>query len=398
LNKKKISKLIKFIPLIVILIGLLITNGPLWIYFALVLWIIFFILWAYLFSKIFNKILVFSIEKFDKFFEKRRKKPTPPLSKKITIYCNKFNKIMYSYILPIIIALLLFLTIFNYSNYMAMMSTIKSELNRGEFEQLVDDIIKVKEDNISKTKAILAWFDENSHNIYNDYRLWDEETLIGKFYDGQIELYSTYPYIGIRTYSDDLVLWVLTSRYGHCGEYATFFREMADYAGLKARKVCSDGENHCWDEVYIDDTIGWKTVDPTAVFLNEEKNGYDNINRSYMRSRLGGNLSYVGAQEKGGNTYNITSLYTTEVNITVITMDKDNNIIPDVTVKLFSNNRYDEGRYTNIKGVTNIYGNYTFTIGMGNYTFKASKGNLLGENSSIFSKEILHNTIKICVE
>ena len=98
------------------------------------------------------------------------------------------------------------------------------------------------------------------------------------------------------------------------------------------------------------------------------------------------------------NYFNVTAEYTTEVNITVLTVNKENEVIPGVNVKLFSNNREKNGRYTNINGVTNSEGEYTFTIGMGHYTFKASKNDIFGEKSSIFNDEKLPHDITIFME
>jgi hypothetical protein len=61
---------------------------------------------------------------------------------------------------------------------------------------------------------------------------------------------------------------------------------------------------------------------------------------------LGGNLPRVETQDKGGSYFNITNDYTNEVNITVLTVDNDNEIVPGVTVKFFSNNRHEEGTFT----------------------------------------------------
>ena len=133
--------------------------------------------------------------------------------------------------------------------------------------------------------------------------------------------------------------------------------------------------------------------DSTTVFLDENKNGYDNVNLSWMINKLCGNLSHVSAKEIGGKYINITCNYTTEVNITVLTVYKDKPM-SGVTVKLYSNNRYKEGRYTGIKGTTNATGEYAFTIGKGHYTFKCSKDNHYGEESSIFSDEVLNHDIK----
>ena len=63
---------------------------------------------------------------------------------------------------------------------------------------------------------------------------------------------------------------------------------------------------------------------------------------------MGGNLPRVETQEKGGSYFNITNDYTNEVNITILTVHRDNEIIPGVTVKFFSNNRYEEGRFSEI--------------------------------------------------
>jgi len=338
-----------------------------------------------LFSDLIQKYLFGTIDKIDKYLIKKGIGKNFQLGGKTSKICRLINK----WFLPTVLAFAL--SIFLLTSHMGFLTGWKAEQNKSEFEKVVTNIIEGKDTNKSKAKSILEWFDNKTGNIYNDWRL--REHLIFRLDDGRIQFYSKFPYIAVRTYNDKDALWILTSQFGHCGEYSNLYRAMADYAGLKVRKVCSDGENHCWNEVFINDAIRWKIVDPTNVFLDEEKNGYDGINLSWLKNKLGGNFTHVSAQEKGGKYINITRYYTTEVNITILTVDNNQKPISGVTVKLFSNNR-DKERDTNIEKVTNENGEYTFTIGMGNYTFKATKGNIYGEKTEIFSDESLnHNRI-----
>lgn len=390
LKNKDIQKLfLVFLPLIIILLGLIFSNGPLFIFFTLALWIWFSIMIIFSISLFFEIIIQRLLKPLDERLSNTNFGSKFQLSEKNQRRINKFN----SWFLPTVIGALL--SIYVLTAHMAVITHWKAEQNVYEFEDFVSEITEGKESNISKTKAILKWFDIEAGNIYNNWRL--RESYLFALDSGRIQFYTTYPFIGVRTYNDNDVLWILSSQFGHCGEYSNLFRAMAYEAGLSVRKVCTEGENHCWNEVYINETIGWKVVDPTSVSLDGGNNGYDNVNRSFMRSRLGGNLSYVEAKEKNGSSYNVTFEYTAEVNITVTTVNKNDEIVPGATVKLYSNNRYAGGRYTNLKGVTNSKGNYTFTVGIGNYTFKASKDDLSGKNSSVFSNEKLNHEIKLFV-
>jgi cell division protein FtsL len=391
IKKTEIKKFITiWLPLLIIVLGMFLSDGPLFIFFSLALWFWFSIMIINVFIWIFGIINQRVIKPIDERLSNTKLSSKFQISEKNHKRIEKFNR----YFLPIVIGVVLSLNVLTL--HMAIITHWKSEQNIPKFNDLIDTIVEEKDSNLSKTKAILNWFDDKAGNIYNNWRL--RKSYIMAIDSGRIQFYSVYPYIGVRTYNDEDALWILTSQFGHCGEYSNLYRAMADYGGLRVRKVCTEGENHCWNEVFINDTIGWIIVDSTAVFLDEEKNGYDNVNRSFMKSRLGGNLSRVEAQEKGGSYFNVTNDYTNEVNITVLTVDSNNEIVPSVTVKLFSNNRYEKGRYTNIKGVTEKNGKYTFTIGMGHYTIKASKDNLFGVNSSIYSDEKLDYNITIFME
>jgi len=381
-KSKLIGLILVFSPLIISVFGLLFTNGIIWIIFCLLVWLWFFFIYIFFVSEVIEKILFHLSHKIDIYILKK-----VGIGKKFRFSGKSIKRIRKIINVIISIFLAILLTIFLLTSYMGILTGWKAEQNRPEFEKIVNHLIDGKDTNESKAITILEWFDNKTGNIYNDWRL--RNNLLFPPKGGMIKIYSTYPYITVRTYNDKDALWILTSQFGHCGEYSNLYRAMGDYAGLRVRKVCSDGENHCWNEVYINDTIKWKIVDPTTVFLDVEKNGYDGINLSWLKNKLGGNFTYVSAQEKGGKYINITRNYTTEVNITVLAVDNTQKPISGATIKLFSNNR-DKKRDTNLKGVSDEDGEYTFTIGMGNYTFNATKDNLYGEITEIFSNDFLN--------
>jgi len=335
-------------------------------------------------------------KKSDDYFIQRRikkgKKISEGFSKKVSQFLLKFNSIFYSGLVAFVIIFLIITYLIPFTGYMGAMTQWKADQNKGELERIVNNLIEDKNwDNETKTKAILSWFNEYAHNIYNDYRLWDKGYTPLRLDGGQIELYTCEPYIGVRTYSDDFSLWILTSRYGHCGEYALLFRDMALQAGLNVSKITCIGENHCWNEVYINDTIGWKTVDATQVFL-PDYNGYDNVSPEDMLDKLSGNISHAIAEFKCGKIVDVTKNYTSIINITVIVKDNLGNSVPDATIEIYSNNR-DIGRYTEIMETTDQTGKHTFTIGCGNYTIKVwnNDQSMYGELTKIFPKDILWN-------
>ena len=375
---------------------LLVLNDPRWCFFCIALWVWVFIAIFYTVFILCKSRFYYLFKKSDDYFTRRRirkgKKASKGFSKKVSQFLLKFNSVFYSGLIAFVIAFLFITYLLPFPGYMGGMTQWKADQNKGELERIVNSLIENEnENNETKTKAILSWFNEYAHNIYNDYRLWAKGYAPLRLDGGQIELYTCEPYIGVRTYADDFSLWILTSRYGHCGEYALLFRDMALQAGLNVSKITCSGENHCWNEVYINDTIGWKTVDATQVFLSDY-NGYDNVSPEDMLNKLSGNISRALAEFKCGKTADVTQNYTSVVNITVIVRDTFDNPIPGATVKIYSNNR-DNGRYTEISETTNQTGEYTFTIGCGNYTFRAwnSDKSMYGELTKIFPEEILWN-------
>jgi len=385
-----------YLILIIIISMLLILNDPRWSFFCIGLWLWVFIVIFYTVFIICRPGFCYLFKKSNDYFIGRRirkgKKESKGFSKKINQFLLKFNTVFYSSLIAFVISFVLITNLLPFTSYMGGMTQWKADQNYGELEKIVNNLIKNESwNNETKTKLILSWFNEYDHNIYNDYRLWDKGFSPLRLDGGQIELYCCEPYIGVRTYADDFSLWILTSRYGHCGEYALLFRDMGLQAGLNVSKITCSGENHCWNEVYINDTIGWKTVDATQVFLSDY-NGYDNVSPENMLNKLSGNISRAIAEFKQGKTVDVTQNYTTVVNITVTVRDAFDSPINNASVKIYSNNR-DKGRYTEISVTTNQSGQHIIKLGCGNYTFRAwnDDRSMHGETTKIFPEEMLWN-------
>ena len=387
--KKKI--IVVVVTLLFLLGGLLFTDGQYWILSCLALWVLMFYLiicfLEFVCYDLFHPWMEHKLEGFSKtrFFKKSLSKNHS------TQRFTKINRYIYKYVLPIMISILIlipYLTI-----HMGVLTHWKAEQNVSECERIAFQSIDSAFTNESKAIQILNYFNEQHSRIFNAYRL--RNNYLFALDEGRIQFYSTYPYIAVRTYTEDDSCWIITSEFGHCGEYANLYRFMCHQISLRVRKVCTDGEDHCWNEVYINDSIGWKLIDATTVSSNDENNGYDNVNKTWMKQKLGGNLSYVTAKEVDGNTVDITMNYTTIVNATVKTITSNGDPISNVLIKVYSNNRYEEGRFTSIKGTTENNGEYTFLVGVGNYTFKAQKNKLTGTNSSIVSESESNISINI---
>lgn len=381
-NVRNKTMLVVCISLLVLL-GLLFTDGQYWILSCLALWLILFV-----FIFLILRFIIYDV--FLPLFNKKLERLTK--TKVFIRYSSKdhssksfseSNKILYKLVLPFLISVLIvtpYLTV-----HMTVLTQWKSDQNISECTRIAFQSIDSAFTNASKAKEILVYFDEGHGNIYNAYRMKDH--YLFSIDRGMLEFYSTYPYIAVRTYGDDHPCWILTSQFGHCGEYANLYRYLCDQIGLRVRKVCTDGENHCWNEVFINDTTGWKLVDATTVSVSDGKNGFDNVNRTWMKHKLGGNLSHVVAQELDAEYVDITREYTTVVNVTVKTITTQGSLVSDACVKVVSNNRYEDGRYTNVEGSTDTNGEYRFSIGIGNYTFNVQKNELTGMNSSIVSRD-----------
>ena len=337
--KSKITLISFFLFIIIFSTILFIINGYIWVIFAFFLWLI-------LLSLIFFILA--------KFVSKKKKKSR---SKVFTT-----------------ILILLFLSVYSYPCFLMPISHFRSEGNKEELKIIVNELIKDTNSDEEKTKAILEWFNITDNNIFNNYHLGRKGVFSLLIWPrGQFRLYLCEPYFGIRTFNDDDSLWILTSRYGHCGEYGLIFRDLADAAGLQVRKITCSGEDHVWNEVLIDDN--WVVIDATRVGSASDS-GY-NVSPRFIEQKVAGNrgtlngsVSYVEAEYLNGTKVDVTETYTNIVTFNILVIDESNTAIPNAKIFIKSNNRYDliDTKKTGL--ITNNSGLCSFYIGGGNYKFE----------------------------
>jgi len=398
-NFTKFQKFLIF-AMIINIIFLLILDGPIWGLLSISLWILFYLTLSYILFYFFKKYLTILFDKLIDFLKNYEKNHPKKKKKGKRIKKNNKSKVTYKFfkecplifsvlfILFIIFSLISPIAFFPY--FMVEMTHYKAVMNESKVDRIADDITRFDRTNEEKTLSVLSWFDAYSDNIFNDCQM--DSLGIGKriiFFQDNIEIFSGGPVLCIRTYNDKDALWVLTSKFGHCGEYALLFRRMAYAAGLDVRKMTCLGENHCWNEVKIDDN--WIVVDPTYVFL-PEKNGY-NLSLDFMENKLGGNISHVEAEYLSGRTEDATSRYSNIINISLFVKNKEDSLMENVEIELYSNNRDNIKRFTGLKRTTNKTGHCIFSIGGGNYTFRCMDK----EFTTSFSEELSNQnyTIKI---
>jgi len=291
----------------------------------------------------------------------------------------------------LLIFCILIISVFSFQALLWPVSHFKSKSNISELHTIVNELTRNSHTDLEKTKAILEWFNISRDNIYNDYHL-EIKGVVGIPLGNNFELYFGAPYLGIRTYDDHDALWVLTSEYGHCGEYGLLFREMANAADLNVTTVTCAGEDHVWNEVKIGNQ--WITVDATRVGSASD-NGY-NVSRNFMEEKVAGtrgttqgNVSYVSAEFINGSIIDVTSRYSKTVNVTVTILSSEGKPLSNVEIIIHSNNRYFD-RDTNKKGlITNQSGQCSFLIGGGDYFIQAKTNDLIplfGRTHSIFSE------------
>lgn len=400
-EKMSITDKVLLYCLMISVILLFLLDGPIWGLICIILWVLIFLIIAY--------YLVISLEFFIKpafsfiiAYVTKKENPKKDESR-LTIYIrklyHKFLKICPKYF-SILISALIIVTLLNpvilFPSFIMPMAHLKAESNKSKLHLLVEDLTKYADTDEEKTLALLAWFDVSSHNIYDEWDLWIQGKKNYSFYKNSLlKIYSIEPYICFRTFNDDDSLWILTTRYGRCGEFSLIFRDMAREAGLTVRRVRCSGENHDWNEVLIDDD--WIIVDATAVNLPNHNGLQD---RGFMERKAGGNVSYIYAYPNDV-LEDITYRYSNTTNITIFVKDIEENPISNAMIKILSNNR-DIGRETDLENQTNSSGYCSFTIGGGNYTFIGEKqmGNnkIYNKTTRIFNEDKLYHNFTITLE
>ena len=170
--------------------------------------------------------------------------------------------------------------------------------------------------------------------------------------------------------------WVMSVKRGACEENAILFAELARNAAIKSRVIYNPGEDHVWNEVWINGS--WTHFDATL----SEEDRFDNPG-FYERSRddvgWGKQLSYVYSVDSDGTIRNVTNRYTNTGNL-VVNVKRDG--LPIENVKVIVQSRflvetqpesYKQPRFA-VEGYTSHNGSCSFNLGENNYTIIAQIG------------------------
>ena len=189
--------------------------------------------------------------------------------------------------------------------------------------------------------------------------------------------------------------WVMSVRRGACEENAILFAELARDAGIKARIIFNLGEDHVWNEVWINSS--WKHFDATL----SEENRFDNPG-FYERSKAEGGwekqLSYVYSVDLNGTVSDVTKKYTDTGHL-LVKVERGGVPIENVRVivksKFLMESRpesYKEPRFV-VEAYTSSNGNRSFSLGGNNYTVIAQIANERAESNV----SLLENTSETVV-
>jgi len=250
-----------------------------------------------------------------------------------------------------LLLLMVILTIFLFPFYIQPIMKMKAEENRVVLHEIVKNITGNATTDIEKAKAIYDWFGSNSGNMKN---VWHKKILF-QIYPLTINLEP--PYLCIRLIKHKYSLWILTSRCGACEEYALLYMEMANEAGLKVRSIHNHGEEHNWDEVFIDGR--WVIVDPSQRLFDPDPSIYE------LGRRL--NISYVFALYPNSSIEDVTSRYTRTSTIKIKVTTNEGNVVPNATVIVYSKNYNPVGQFTGLTCKTDENGRCVFQLGGGKY-------------------------------
>lgn len=376
-NKSIITSIILLFILIFLFIA---TQGILWYIINIVLYI------TILINCWFFCIKLKTHYRFT--FRKKAKK-----QKEISDFGKKILRTLLTFLIVIMLIL-------SYILFMFVTPYIKGSMNEGYLHEVVAEITEGKNTDQEKIGALLNWFDRNSDNMYNSWFLVKENKVLLTLIPNHFYILTEMPYFGVRCPEDKDGKWILTSRFGACGEYSRVFMYMADSMEIDVRRVHAPGEDHLWNEVLIDGE--WIPVDPTNVSL-PDADGWEDYGFFEYKE---GNASYIWAEYLKNDTIeDLTSLYTKLTNITLNCVDENNNSISDLTITVMSNNLHDVNRIheTYIKNKpkpkTNETGYCTFQIGGGTYKFKANNDEFTGETEWVeFSDNITQHDFIIILK
>jgi hypothetical protein len=223
---------------------------------------------------------------------------------------------------------------------------------------------------IQKTVSDIKANSTDQESLVRNLLKWENENLNFSFapLTGDINIDRI-----LRLFYDSRPNLIFYNKRGACGEFSTLFIEMAKVAGIDARVAGTPGEDHQWNEVFINGK--WVHVDPT---LNPPDN-FDNPHIYEKGWRW--NLSKVYANYNG-EQIDVTDKYAGKIGILNVTVNENNMPVENVEVVVESQFRMerDPGFYkTPLQTTyctTTSNGRCSFYLGENNYTILARKVDL----------------------
>lgn len=253
-------------------------------------------------------------------------------------------------------------------HFPTMMIGINSILNGEREINKICRIIKHNSSSEIETMHNLAnWICDNiEYNDYNYYRFHDK--------------------IIYRKNNPDAKFSIIIKK-GACEEYAVLFKYMAKKLDILSRIIYNIGEEHVWNEVFLDNE--WIRFD---VGLSEDKRFNDTRYDEIVRGK---NLSYVYTYNEKNKKFDITEKYT-DTGILIIDTTKLNWPIFGIEVTLQSKSlmewkpdQYDKPKtfltlFINKKGINKMH------LGGNNYHVICKWG-LLRNNVKEYDIKIIEN-------
>jgi len=192
--------------------------------------------------------------------------------------------------------------------------------------------------------------------------------------------------------------WTLTIRKGACEEYSVLFADFAKVLGLRTRVVYNLGEDHDWNEIFLNGT--WVHLDST---LTPEKrfNNSGHYERPTDKGGGGKQISYVYTYDTESNKIDITPSYT-EIGTLVVFVEKDGNPVVDCKVIIKSKflmetrDNYKKPLYA-CENRTDSNGLAVFNLGENNYAIIAETNGLLFYTEYVNATVIEHEQVNVTI-
>ncbi len=260
-----------------------------------------------------------------------------------------------------IVSLFFILVYFLFPVYSPYIIKHYSEINEKRLSTIASGIAGNYSSKEEAVKKIMSWEKKIMVGV------WGSNSFCGFFGSNNLCLVISPPYLCVRLVSHENPSWIITSRCGACEEHALLFAELANSINITTRSIHNHGEDHNWDEVWINDS--WIAVNPSD-------NAYDvNLSQFGVGRKL--NISYVFAIYPNGTEEDVTDRYNdTKINKLTIFIKEQHDSTKNVSVAVVS---YSYKKDDLIANTCTVKPNEkcVFKLGVANYRIVAVKDGFL---------------------